>query len=491
VRAPLALLLAGLLVAGCGGDLEALAPESAEPPAPSVAPVPGGEATPQGTVRVAVPEAVTDWLPLQGTPAVVGDLAALWGLPLYHLDAAGQARPALVEEAEVDASGREVILRLRPGRWSDGEAVQAGDLAATVDALRDAGAAEVAGVEEVVVEDASVARVVLEAPSRTWQDLLGRIGVLPAHVLEDGGLDAAADLAVTGGPFRLVEHDEGLVSRFVAHPDGPLGSPALEAIEAIVVPSFDTALGLLRDGELDAAVGHLAARPAERVAALGDEADSFEVAAPFGGTSVTLAWSDDAAVGADARRAMAQHLRLAHQVEALDLGTSLVGPAPGVPGPELEDEEADPEDLGEVDASLVLQNEQELLSLAASLVEAQIRGQDGRLRVERLPSPEDIARRGEFDGWLTARRDGPWTSTTTWVPPALAAEVEPADRVASHHDPDAVAALSTVTATGWQVPLYRPRVTHVWRAELQGVAASAWPSAGFVSAARWQWDDGA
>jgi ABC-type transport system substrate-binding protein len=481
--------LIALLLVSCGGELEAAAPDPPPEPVPAVATMPVGDTDPQGTVRVAVPEAVTQWLPRWGSPAVAGDLAALWGLPLYHVDAAGQPRPALVARAEVDPTGREVSLVLREGRWSDGEEVGAQDLVATVTALQEEDAPEVAGVREVVADGAREARVVFEEPTRTWPDLLGRLGVLPGHVLADGGLGAAATLEVTGGPFRLEAHEEGLTSRFVAHPDGPLGPPGLEAVEAVVVPSFDTALGLLRDGELDAAMGHLAVRPQERVDALGEVATGLEVVAPFGGTTLALAWRDGSGLDADQRAAAAGNLSLAAQVEALDLGTTLTTPVPGTPEAELDTEHTDASTLGSMDASLVLQREQELLSLAGSLVEAQVRGQDGRVRVERLPSPEDVERAGEYDGRLTVRRDGPFTSLTSWVPRSLADEVVVADRTVSMLDPDSVAAFERTEQHGWQVPLYRPRVTHVWRSDLEGVAASSWPSAGFMSAARWRWSD--
>jgi hypothetical protein len=331
--------------------------------------------------------------------------------------------------------------------------------------------------------------VVFDEPTRTWPDLLGRVGVLPAHVLADGGLEAAAALEVTGGPFRLEAHEEGLTSRFVAHAGGPLGAPSLEVVEAVVVPDFDTALGRLRDGDLDAAIGHLAVRPQERVAALDGE-NAFEVAAPFGGTSLTLTWGEGSGVDAQQRGAAAGNLSLAAQVEALDLGTTLTARAPGVPAEELGTEPVEASALGGMDASLVVQREQELLSLAANLVEAQIRGQDGRLRVERLPTPDDVLRVDEFDGRLGVRRDGPFTSATSWAPASSTDELVAADRTASHLDPEAVAALEQLGEQGWQVPLYRPRVTHIWRSELQGVAASSWPSAGFMSAPRWRWSDG-
>jgi hypothetical protein len=484
----LGLLLGALLLAACGATVEPAAPAPVRPASPEIAATAPSAAEPAGAVRVAVPEAPTSWLPLDGAAPVLGDLAALWGLPLYHLDAAGQPRPALVESASVEANGREVRLVLKEGSWSDGEPVTGHDLAATVEALREEGDPAATAVEEVVVEGDHEARLVLDAPTRTWPGLLGRVGVLPAHVLDDGGLQAAGRLAVTGGPFRLVEHQAGLVSRFAAHPDGPLGPPALEAVDAVVVPSFDTALGLLRDGELDALIGHLALRVPERVAGL-DGGPDLASAAPVGGTTVTLRWHPDGALGAEERRGVAGALRLLQQVDALDLGSPVTTPVPGMP---LAVRDADPsssDDVDDVEASLSLQREQEMLSLTANLVEAQVRGGDGRLRVERLSTPEDQRRSSEYDGRLTVRRDDPWTPLASWYRGTPPDRLRVGDAAPSLAEEPATQALQVLEEQAWETALYRPRVAHVWRADLHGVAPSSWPGAGFTSAARWRWEE--
>jgi ABC-type transport system substrate-binding protein len=483
-------LLAGALLLGaCAAPVAPAAPAPARQAPPEIASTAPAAREPTGTVRVAVPEAPTSWLPLDGAAPVQGDLAALWGLPLYHLDAAGQPRPALVESASVDASGREVRLVLKEGSWSDGEPVTAHDLAATVEALREEGEPVAMAVEEVSVADDREARMVLDAPTRTWPGLLGRMGVLPAHVLADGGLEAADSLSVTGGPFRLVEHQAGLVSRFVAHPDGPLGTPALEAIDAVVVPSFDTALGLLHEGEVDAIIGHLALRVPQRVAALDDGPD-LSVTAPVGGTTVALRWHPDGALDVGDRRGVAATVRLLQQVDGLDLGTPVTTPVPGMPIPASADDPTPVDgDVGDLDASLSLQAEQEMLSLTANLVEAQVRGGDGRLRVERLSSPEDVRRSGEYDGRLAVRRDDPWTPLASWYRGTPPDTLQAGDGAPSLTDDAATAALQLLDEQAWETPLYRPRVAHVWRADLHGVAPSSWPGAGFTSAARWRWEE--
>jgi ABC-type transport system substrate-binding protein len=481
-------LVGALLLTACVDDVETAAPAVPPETPPEIGAVGSAEHEPRGTARVAVPEAPTSWLPLHGTPTVVGDVAALWGLPLYHLDAAGQPRPALVDAAAVDESGREVTLTLRPGLWSDGQAVTARDLAATVEALQEVGDPTVEGVEEVIVASDHEARVVLDAPTRTWPGLLGRTGVLPGHVLADGGLQSAARLGVTGGPFRLEDHRAGLRSRFVAHADGPLGAPGLEVVDVAVVPSFDTALGLLRDGDLDALVGHLAVRVGERVATLSEDDRAYEAAVPMGGTSITMRWRPDGALDAQDRGAMADGIRVDQQVDALDLGTTAVTPVPGLPYVPPEPEGPVREGLAGLDATLVLQREQEMLSLAASLMEAQVRGREGRLRIVRLPSPDDVRRADDFDGQLAVRRDAPWTSLASWSADG-GTELLAGDRVPSLADVEALFALEVLDEEALETPLYRARVAHVWRSELEGIAPSSWPGAGFTSAIRWRWTD--
>jgi hypothetical protein len=473
-------LLVGLVALSCTPMLDAEPPTVRAPdpvevehrPMPTVV---GGE------VRVAVPGEPSGGLPVDELDVAGADLLALWGLPLYEADADGRLVPALVDEATVADDGRGVELTLRPGRWSDGKAVTASDVAATVSATRELDPEGLAWLTDLEVVDPVTVRLELDRPDRRWSRLLAGIGVLPAHLLDDESLDDLDNPpAVVGGRFRPVSTEPGLRRVLEAHADGPLGRPGLDRLEVVVAPSYDTALGLLLDGEVDAIVGHLAERPQLRVEAVDDDwaVDPAElhVAAPVGGTEVALRFSDDGALGADAtlRRAVRDVVDVSHQVEGLGLGRRPPSPLDGVGDPVPPEDGAREDDarqeeapevyddhLAGLDAAMVVNAEQDMLASTARLVEAQVRGAGARLRVEAEPTPQDVRRAADLDVALVVRRR---------------------DRLAWERAGEQEA---------WEVPLYRARVAHVWRGHLQGLEPSAWAGTGLATAPWWWVDDDA
>jgi hypothetical protein len=442
---------------------------------------------PSGTLTVAVPAEPTAWIVPEGDDLAAADLASIWGLPLYRVDASGRVVRALAISEEVSDDGRTLTMDLADGSWSDGTAVSADDVVATIEVLRATGLGhELDVVAEVTAEGASRVRIVLHQPTVRWQLLLGTVGVLPAHVLADGGLAGAATLAVTGGPFRLTAQQPGLGATFEAHPGSPLGPPATSTLHLRYVPSYDVALGLLEQGRLDAALGYLAVGPVARAERLG-----LEAAAPLGGTWVALRWSEDADLGAAQRRAVAAVVDVGEQVEGLGLGEVLDVPllAGGDP-PELDAPGAtDIEEVGALSATLVVRADEEALALTGQLLEAQVRARGGRLQLRRERTPDDLGVAREADASLVVRRDPPRPDLTRDVPTPLRGAARAADAWPSAHDASVVEVLEAGAVEGWSLPLYRPPVAHVWRPGVVGIEASAWPGAGFTSAARWRLEE--
>lgn len=493
---PLVTVLA-LLLGACQPTLEGALPPARDVQAPRVVtaegPAPAG-----GVARVAYPSQPLGGLPVDDLDVAGGDLMALWGLPLYRFDAAGLPRPALVDTARVSPDGTRVELRLRRGSWSDGEPVSGHDVRATVEAVR-AGAdsaARLAWLEEVEVDDADASRIVLHLtqPTRRWPQLLAHTGVLAAHVLEDTDLaDLGAPPPVVGGPYVPVDVQPGLRWDFEAHPDGPLGPPGLDGVEVLIVPAFDTALGMLGQGELDAIIGHLAIRPQLRVEGLDDGGfpvgpETLTVAAPHGGTEVALRFTDDGALGdrPDLRRAVRDAADVAHLVEGLDLGVTAGERAPARPA----QDGRDPQPAADVDAAMMVSSEQEALVATGRLLEAQVRGHDGRLRIEDEPTPLDVRRAGALDAALVVRRHPADRDLRPYLPEADHDRVRVAERALTTTDQPVLEAWEHLADVAREVPLYRARVTHVWHERLEGVEPSAWPGAGLSSAHRWRLRDG-
>ena len=240
-----------------------------------------------GTVVVAYPDEPSTFLATGGQEVATDDLAALWGLPLLRLDPSGQLRRALVDDWEVQGASEDgwvVRLQLRPGTWSDGTPVDGADVAATLLA-RAASDPDRFGVIRDVRPAGDAVDLVFDRAYASWADLLVEAGtMLPSEQVE-AGLEGYQDgVPVSGGWFELVDREPGLRLVFAARADGPLGTPAVERVEVLFSPSFETALGLLEDGEVDVLLGYLALNGVARA----EELEGVTATSPVGGTTVTL-----------------------------------------------------------------------------------------------------------------------------------------------------------------------------------------------------------
>lgn len=479
-------LLAGLvLLASCSAP-PAPGPLSSGVPTADGAP---GTADPRGQVRVAYAQVPSAWVVAEGDDPAATDLAALWGLPLYRIGPRGHLRPALVAEADVATTedGTVVDLQLRPGRWSDGRPVVAEDVVATLRGLRDgARAAELAPLKAVTAPGPRHVRLRFDRPYARWPYLLADTGgVLPAHVLERSGLGAYEDdVPVAGGWFRLREQEPGRHATFVAHTGGPLGPPALERLTVLFVPDYETALGLLEDGEVEATVGHLALNPEGRAGRIEDVTGG----APLGGTWVGIAWRRGGPMGggqrAPARRAVDRAVDTSHLVEGLldGIGEEASSPVPGIPGPPTPPARVPPPG-GLV---LVAPDWHEVLGPTSRALRTGVRGAGGSLEVVWRDTPSFVAAaRSERDGALRVYRDSPRPSLVPHLgagEPALTA-----DATTTGRDQPALEAAARLRLTS---PLYRVGVAHAWRTSAVSLRPSSWPGVGLWDAGRWQRQEG-
>lgn len=483
----------GVVLLAVLGLLSACSAPPAEvqrPPAEAVrlASLPAPErGSPTGVVRVAYPDEPAGFLDLRHDDAPAADLGAIWGLPLFRSDPDGQLAAGLVEGWETTSpadGGWRVELRLREGRWSDGATVTADDVVATLEALR-AGprTAELAPMTSVTAVDARTVRLGFGMPYARWWALLDGVGVLPAAVVTGAGLDAyAQDIPVSGGSFSLAEHVPGLRTSFVAHPDGPLGAPGIERLEVLVVPRYEAALGMLRNGDVDAVMGYLALNAVERARRVED----VQAAAPIGGTTVTLSWRPDGPLGAaDAaprRRAIAAALDVSQLVEGLlgPAGRPASSPVPGAAAAAAPPEDP-PTDVGE--PVVVLPRWSEATSFTARALQRDLRSAGGGMSLvgEATPAVVDLAR-STGDGALTARRSGPWPTLVGLLHDTDLAVAGDAGGPGARPFTDALARAAEDALVH---PLYRIGVAHAWSDELAGVRPSAWPGLAFWDAGAW------
>lgn len=480
-------LLAGLLGA-CQGPI---APPTATLASPAV---PDGcaaarEAAPSGNLTAAYPDEPAAWLPALGAEAAAVDLAALWGLPLYAHDEAGQLRPALVGEATVVGHDDGLVVRLRlcAGSWSDGRAVVPDDVVATIDALRSSPSPwRVEPIAGARVDGQDVVVEFVGEPGR-WQHVLADLGtVLPAHVLAEEGLEAwRDDVPVSGGPFRLEVTEPGLRRRFVAHPDSALGAPLLAAVDVLLVPRFELALGMLVEDRADVALGHLALEAGARI----DAVDGIEGAVPRGNTLLTWRWNAEAAVTDESRRVAVQEaLDLTSFAQGLlgDEGAMVRSFVPGVPGPAV----VAPLTLPELpELLLTAPRWHDLPSLVARGARDGLERRGATIRTA-TDEADALARTPLGDATITVRRLGPWPSLAALLggralAPEEAEVLHAADQAATRGAPAVAAGQALVWALGVEVPLVEVGVAHAWRPELAGLRPSGWPGIGFASARDW------
>lgn len=440
---------------------------------------------PDGVVQVVHPREAAGFLDLAGDDPAAGDLTALWGLPLFRVDPHGQLTPALVADWEVgaDGGGWQVALELRPGRWSDGREVTAGDVVATFEALRDGPrAAELAPLTAVSAIDDHRVALRFAAPYARWWALLDGVGVLPAHVLAGDGLAAyERSVPVSGGWFAVEERVPGLRTTFVAHPDGPLGPPGVARIVVSVAPRYETALGMLRDGEADVVLGYLALNPVERA----QRVEGVQAEAPLGGTTVALRWRPDGALGApeaaDRRRAIARAIDVSQLVEGLlgpagEVATAMI---PGEEGPA-----APPPSTTDVGSPVVvLPRWSEAVAFTARALQRDLRAAGGGMQLVSEESPAVVAlARTSGDGGLVVRRGG---SRPTFVGVLHDTELARAGDAAGPGSGPFADALAGAARDALVQPLYRIGVLHAWSPEVEGLRPSAWAGLAFWDAGAW------
>ena len=474
----------GLLVAACMPAPLAV-PDGPTPDTVALSPVESEGAAPTGAVTVAVPAPPSTFLPTVGLEPAAGDLAAIWGLPLFRVGPDGRLRRGLVADWNVrgpTADGWVVVLRLRPGRWSDGSPVEARDVVATVRHRVRADPDRFAAVARIGAPAADRVRLVLTHPHAGWSDLLLEIGpILPAEVAANAENTFDDDVPVSGGPFRLVSHDPGRRMVFQAHPRSPLGPPRLARLVVLFVPSFETALGLLDDRRVDVIAGHLALNPVAR----SRELEGVRAAAPIGGTTVAVAFRDGGGLGgtarAAARRGIVDALDVAELVEGLlgPIGAVARSPWPAVPAPASVPHGAVP---AGTTMTLVHPQEGEALGYAVRALQRDLRQRDVTVELVPVPRPEftAVARR-EHDASLQVRRTGPRPTLVPWVEEPVVARHAAAALPGTAATRDGLAAVATASRLA---PLFRIGVTHAWR-DVEGVRPSSWLGAGFWNVGEW------
>jgi ABC-type transport system substrate-binding protein len=257
-RAALALALAALALAGCGGD------DSSEATPALSAGEPLGDG---GELAWAVTDRVTSLDPLAATTRAEQLLTRQIHEPLIASLAGpfGDTRrvPGLARRARASGDSTIWTLRLRTGvRFQDGTPFNAQAVLANAERWQTttAGRELLPDLVDVFAPRFDVVRFILAAPDRAFDTRLEatQLGIVSPRALPSAGADLRRALETGTGPFELRERssDRQLLARNASWwgtaGDADLG-PALERIEFRAEPSPAVRLALLDAGDVQLA----------------------------------------------------------------------------------------------------------------------------------------------------------------------------------------------------------------------------------------------
>jgi len=222
-----------------------------------------GPGRPGGVLRVQVDADPAHWLPGRGDPVTDRILAPLLFEPLLDCSGGGEAAPWLADRWEWLPDQLRLQMHIRSDRqFHDGRALDARDVAATLDALLEqarggpfgGSAIELADVVAIDVPDLRTVRLKLRRPSTMLPIALCEVFVVQAETARNDVVarTARGARAPAGtGPFRVASWERGKRMRLV--PAGAAGQrgPFLEEIRLEVEPDGSKALARARRGQID------------------------------------------------------------------------------------------------------------------------------------------------------------------------------------------------------------------------------------------------
>lgn len=194
-----------------------------------------------------------------GTPGL--NLTMLSYDSLMQIDTEGAPQPWLASSVEADEEGTTYTVQLvDSATWHDGEAVDAEDVAFSIDYYQNGppGRFQTALrlVESVKVEDEHTLTLTLSEISPSFElRTLADVPILPQHIWE--GIEDpdtapfSEDTSVGSGPYRLVDSKPGTSYTFEANPDYFRGAPKVQELVVIRFADDAGAIAALRSGEVD------------------------------------------------------------------------------------------------------------------------------------------------------------------------------------------------------------------------------------------------
>jgi peptide/nickel transport system substrate-binding protein len=202
--------------------------------------------------------------------AAVHDVGHLLYSSLLRLGADGRPVADLAASWAVSADGHTYAFTLPAGRrWSDGSALTARDVAATVSLVQSSdfpdGQLAQAWRDVAVSVDSPVSVTMrLRRPRGSFAAVVADLPILPTAAIAQPAAKLtgiATHPMATSGPYRVSGSDATAV-RLVANPYAP-HAPPLASAELRLLPSFEDALRVFAGGQVDALLTTTAGQRAE------------------------------------------------------------------------------------------------------------------------------------------------------------------------------------------------------------------------------------
>ena len=175
----------------------------------------------------------------------------------------GMIIPDLADEWDYDSAGTEITFKLNPAaRWHDGEPVTSDDVVFTFDTIMaentktDRRSDLQVGGETVTwsAPDAGTFVITTPQPFAPLLFALSNIGIIPQHILadvEDINTDPFNLSPIGSGPFKIVEWQQNIVTRYERFDDYFRGPAAADALNEVFFEDAAPALASLEAGEVD------------------------------------------------------------------------------------------------------------------------------------------------------------------------------------------------------------------------------------------------
>ena len=158
---------------------------------------------------------------------------------------------------DIQVNGDLITLNIREGMtFSDGKPVRAEDVAFSIEYLKKHEAplyaARLDSVESVDASGQTV-EITLTKPTAQFTEVsLTQLPILPEHVwaAEDDPAKFANQAPVGSGPFTLTDRRVGSSVTFAAN-EAHYDRPRVDALELVILGSFDAGIGAIESGEID------------------------------------------------------------------------------------------------------------------------------------------------------------------------------------------------------------------------------------------------